>query len=129
MTIAGNDCPECSSRLTGDRCPNCGWRGAATALPWRDQCRTCAEVRAREERPQDWRSAEHCERCGTHSKSTTEFVDTRVTEDRGLRLCPGCWIPALKRRMEADPISPEGLESCKASVQASLAQMQWRVLA
>lgn len=42
-----------------------------------------------------------CERCGTVSKSVSAFhPDDHETwpEDRGTRLCGGCWIPALKRR-------------------------------
>lgn len=44
-----------------------------------------------------------CARCGDRSNSTTEFHqdDPEVPpSDRGVRLCPWCWVTALRRRAE-----------------------------
>lgn len=46
-------------------------------------------------------NAWQCSRCPDTSRDTGPFYqDTRVVEDRGARLCPSCWILALKRRAD-----------------------------
>lgn len=75
------ECPECSRRLTGRSC-RCGWAMTETT---------------------DKPTIDTCERCGTSSKSVSLFNDEEArSEDRGRRLCGGCWIPALKRRATCD---------------------------
>lgn len=80
------------------RCP-CGSRN-------REQDRFCEQCGAaptargakRDTRGPD---PDQCSRCDTTSKSTAPFHSDdpeALPEDRGQRLCPSCWIAALKRR-------------------------------
>lgn len=94
--MIGNDCPECGKRLEGDRC-RCGWQANAPA----------------EDKTPAWQK---CHRCGDASKNTTHFHDDGAPEDRGLRLCPGCWIPALRRRADLDPISDKDRAAWRALI-------------
>lgn len=59
-------------------------------------------VHCDEPKPERTASAtDTCTRCGTVSKSVAVFHPDdpeAKPEDRGQRLCGGCWIPALKRR-------------------------------
>lgn len=110
--MIGNDCPDCGYRLTSDRC-RCGWRAQQ---PERGDCDECAAIRKRTDRSHDFVLAAHCERCGTHSTSTTAFHPDGAPEDRGARLCPSCWVSALRRRAQLDPITPEDRQRCMAKI-------------
>ena len=46
-------------------------------------------------------------RCGEALFNHTPFYDDGAPEDAGRLLCPSCWMLALKRRAELDPLSPE----------------------
>ncbi|HYE89794.1 MAG TPA: hypothetical protein VEA38_02185 [Terriglobales bacterium] len=109
--MVGNECPECGMRLTGRKC-RCGW----TAEPDESVMPT----------------RQSCARCGSKSPSTTEFYpdpdDGAATQDRGVRLCPACWIPALRRRAELDPASPEQRAVCMAKIRGYAARIAERVV-
>lgn len=103
--MIGNDCPECGARLSGRKC-RCGW----TAEP--DESSTPGR--------------QTCARCGDKSPSTTEFHADGAPEDRGQRLCPSCWIPALKRRAERDPISAKERAASRHALYAALDRIDAR---
>lgn len=90
--MLGNECPDCGVRIVKGQCPDCGWRPAAPAS----------------DKVPAWRK---CERCGDTSPNVAPFhpdvYDGAHPDDRGARLCPSCWIPALRRRAELDPLTPE----------------------
>jgi hypothetical protein len=103
---AGNDCPTCGKRLSifGD-CTGCGWKphDQLPEDPTKPKgCIECARIRRLNNRDDDFVIAAHCDRCSTHSNSTSPFYDDGDASDRGMRLCPSCWIPALERRMHLD---------------------------
>lgn len=79
-------------------------------------CSTCVAIRRTLSKPVEYLVAAHCSRCGTHSAGTNVFHDDGAAADRGRRLCPSCWIPALKRRMELDP--PDDVAECLAKIRA-----------
>lgn len=87
------------------------------------RCPMCADIASRYRRDDKWVAAQHCERCGEHSMNTAPFHpnDGAAIEDAGVRLCPSCWIPALKRRYELDPISAEDRKAMVAELIAKLA--------
>lgn len=105
--MIGNDCPDCGARLSSDRC-RCGWQAARAP----GRCEACNAIRKANDRPADFAIAAHCQRCDNHSPATTYFHDDGTEKDRGIRLCPACWIPALKRRAERDPISDTDRQRC-----------------
>lgn len=96
------DCPECGRRVTGLACA-CGWRAPVDAEA--TSCAGCKREAAAAERtpPGHFYCVNRCARCGAHSQSVTAFHpddDEAHPSDRGMRLCPSCWIPALRRRTE-----------------------------
>lgn len=97
--MLGNECPECSVRLRANKCPECGWTA---------------------QKPDEPKfSRRQCERCMSDSASTTEFHPEDKTadpEDRGKRLCPACWIPALLRRATRDPIGAKERAAWRALI-------------
>jgi ribosome-binding protein aMBF1 (putative translation factor) len=74
------------------------------------KCEVCGDGRrgatAEPEAPKG-ASLNVCARCSSSSPSTTEFHEDGAPEDRGMKLCPACWVQALKRRAALDPLSPE----------------------
>jgi hypothetical protein len=77
-------CPNCERENVGrvNVCVHCGEERPGTATGARFSLNVCA-------------------RCGSSSRNTAAFYpdDTSAhPQDRGVRLCPGCWIPALARR-------------------------------
>lgn len=106
--MLGNECPECNVRLVRDKCPECGWQSKVVAAP-----------------ADDW---QRCQRCSDTSKNTTYFHDDGAPEDRGVRLCPSCWIPALRRRAERDPISVEQRAALRHDLYRHLDTIAARVL-
>lgn len=94
-------------------CPNPAC-GAANA-PRVRVCESCGHERGRAVEEAQAPSATRCARCHDTSPNTAAFYDDGHPEDRGMRLCPGCWVPALKRRSELDPMPAE-------------ARGQWRAL-
>jgi len=58
-----------------------------------------------------------CHVCGTRAPGTW----TQKGEDE-IRRCGSCHVEYLKRRAEADPISPEDLAACQAKIAAALAK-------
>jgi ribosomal protein L40E len=82
-------------------------------------CENCGAERARRnetEAPAGGTGPNVCARCSSSSPSTTEFHQDGTPEDRGVRLCPACWIPALKRRAALDPLRPEERQAWRALV-------------
>lgn len=80
--MIGNDCPECSKRLRADGACSCGWK------PYTND---------------DVSGRKGCDHCGITNTSLNVFHDdTLVVADRRARLCASCWIPALRRRADAD---------------------------
>lgn len=61
-------------------------------------------------------STSKCEECS----SPTRPVQLTRGEDHVER-CASCHIPYLKRRMEADPISPDDLAQCKQPIGQAIA--------
>lgn len=119
-----DQCPNCDATLpaTGG-CGHCDWMPTpephakstfCAACQGNDSgcptcCSTCVSIRAATKRKPEFLVTAHCRRCGSHSPSVTEFhpgEESAHPDDRGKRLCPSCWIPALKRRAERDPITP-----------------------
>ncbi len=84
--MPSDKCPDCSARLGGDKCRQCGWQHEA--VTGRARCAGCTE------------DASHLQ----------TFPDDGHPEDRGRRLCAACWVRALKRRAERDPISKDEFE-------------------
>jgi len=105
--VIGNDCPECGARLQGDKC-RCGWRSIAPAI---------------DDKTPEW---QRCQRCGDVSKNTTHFHDDGAPEDRGVRLCAACWIPALRRRAERDPIDATTRDQLRKNLYANLERVAAR---
>lgn len=140
MTVGANwNCPECkAANAPGIRvCEYCGYERPVvsvgrpvTELPGDAiPCSICGPLRRKYDKPANWVSITHCARCGDHSESTTEFLtDTKIVADRGVRLCPGCRILALKRRAEADPPSPAQLAVAKRTLAAFWATAEARRL-
>ncbi|HYE92215.1 MAG TPA: hypothetical protein VEA38_14395 [Terriglobales bacterium] len=73
----------------------CGAQNSAS----NPKCEFCgaAAVAVTQTSSSEW-NGDLCARCGTSSKSTSPFHDDGHPDDRGVRLCGGCWIPALRRR-------------------------------
>ena len=117
------ECPNCDAPLpaTGG-CTRCDWmptppphaRATFCAVCQGNDpgcpvcCSTCFAIRAANKRKQEYRVAAHCDRCGDHSPSVSEFhpgEESADPDDCGKRLCPACWITSLRRRAERDPIT------------------------
>lgn len=97
----GSECPMCDAKLTGRKCRECGWAMAdPTVMPTHNTC----------------------EGCGDASSKVSPFHpdadDGAAPPDRGKRLCPSCWVPALRRRYELDPITAEGRAACMKKILA-----------
>lgn len=96
MREPGEDCPECGSMIRAGKCKTCGWKAEAPAVK-----KPVSVVNL-------------CMRCEAESKSVSQFMSDDPEAhpgDRGLRLCPSCWIPALKRRAAGqgpDTKGPDG---------------------
>lgn len=87
-------CPDCRQATDGQSCP-CGWR-----MPISADETSCAGCK-REAKDARHYCVNRCARCSAHSPSVTAFLpddEEAHPNDRGVRLCPSCWIPALKRR-------------------------------
>lgn len=89
-------CPRCRAHNTGRACEDCGHEAVASAAS---------------------PGLKHCDRCDTTRGLLRFHDDTRVLQDRGALLCPACWIPALKRRAEADPPDPGTVRTLLAELQ------------
>jgi hypothetical protein len=84
-------------------CPKC----EAANRPAVRECEQCGADRPGFLKEPELPKANTCARCGDTSPSTTAFHEDGAPEDKGVRLCPSCWILALKRRAVLDPISAE----------------------
>ena len=125
MTTIGNDCPECGLRLQGDTCP-CGWHATAPE----ESCDGCKKETADKKKAERYRTGffciKRCARCGDHSREASAFHPNDPEadpQDRGVRLCPACWIPALARRAEGstrDTRCPE--PDCSKTVAEHIAE-------
>lgn len=92
----GEDCPRCGAPLGVSGCLTCHWQPASADIP-SSSCKGCV----REKQESGAFCVTRCHRCGDHSPSTGPFHPDDLEadpQDRGVRLCPSCWIPALKRR-------------------------------
>lgn len=95
------ECPNCGRQNTTrvKACAHCGDERVVAGDSESTSCRGCKRAATRP----DLYCPNRCSRCGDHSPSTTEFHpgDPEADPtDRGVRLCPSCWIPALRRRAE-----------------------------
>jgi hypothetical protein len=84
------------------------------------KCEVCGEGRrngtAEPESAKSGPGPNVCARCSSSSPSTTEFHEDGAPEDAGVRLCPSCWVLALKRRAALDPLTPEQRSKWRALV-------------
>jgi hypothetical protein len=67
-----------------------------------------------------------CDRCSDTSPSVSAFHpdDPEADpQDRGIRLCPSCWIPALRRRA-ARCIHGELCVRCQAEIALDMAEFR-----
>lgn len=106
-------------------CPKC----EAANKPAARMCEHCGADRPGAFKEPGAPSPNTCARCGDTSPSTTAFHDDGHPEDKGMRLCPSCWIPALKRRMELNPISAEERARLRARLMGYIATIEERVTA
>ena len=97
------------------------WRCDASNDEPSDTCENCsAKNHPRNKAPTERADLDRCARCGDTSKSTMAFhQDTPVVADRGVRLCPSCWVPALRRRAEE---SPDRCPDCGKTVAEHIAE-------
>lgn len=86
------------------------------------ECEICGDPRAKgasESKPEPI-STRKCARCGDESPNTQCFHEDGAPEDRGVRLCPGCWIPALQRRAALDPMNEADRQAWRALLAGKL---------
>ena len=84
------------------RC-GCGAQNSETA----DLCEMCGSQATKVDATKAGWNGYRCAACGDPSRDTSPFhTDTPCVEDRGKRLCPACWIPALKRRATCEHLWP-----------------------
>lgn len=126
------DCP-CGATNASEQttCEFCGGARPARAesMAREGGCSRCDEVRRELRREAPYTSPQHCARCGEHSPSTMPFhpgEESADPQDRGVTLCPSCWIPALTRRAARDPISDEDRAQCMATIRRACAQIEAR---
>jgi ribosomal protein L40E len=96
----------------------CGTCEAANS-PKARICENCGAERGRRdetEAPAGGKGLNVCARCSSSSPSTTEFHQDGAPGDAGVRLCPSCWVLALKRRAALDPLSAEARSKWRALV-------------
>lgn len=118
-----------------DVCELCGARALALgsgkqadAQPETDcyECKAIIAKRAERHIKHTTIPHEHCFRCGAHSRDTSEFdLETPCVEDRKVRLCPGCRIGALARRVVGE--TRDGLCSepgCRKTVAEHIAEFR-----
>lgn len=120
MSEPGADCPNCGAKLGESGCLQCYWQPSTIG-----DSTTCA-VCKREKDGKAW-CVNRCRRCGNHSPSTKSFHEDGHPDDRGVRLCPSCWIPALKRRMEYDILVNGGrctLPGCTKTAQEHIEEFR-----
>ena len=94
-------------------CPNCERENI-------DRVRVCVHCQEPRAAARASPNLNECARCSDTSKSTMAFhQDTPVVADRGVRLCPSCWVPALRRRAEE---SPDRCPDCGKTVAEHIAE-------
>jgi len=99
------ECPECARYIRGQTC-TCGWT-AKVPEPLLQNMKLC-------------------DRCSDTSPSVSAFHpdDPEADpQDRGVRLCPSCWIPALRRRA-ARCIHGELCVRCQAEIALDMAEFR-----
>lgn len=98
-------------------------------------CRECGNMLRRDgtcpcQSPPAWvgektNPTNRCDRCNDTSHSVNTFPEDGHPDDRSRRLCPSCWIPALKRRVEYDQAVNKGrCPECGKSGQEHVAEVK-----
>lgn len=88
------------------------WRCDAVNDRVATACEQCGAVNRQPGAEPTAPSCEHCRATG----HLNTFHDDGAEQDRGKRLCASCWVGALRRRAELDPIDPAERRLCLAEI-------------